>query len=337
MIVVKSRLLRRLRHYVTGQVQGTVDNSLLLLGRMASWQVRSKKVITSLDEVEFKVFSQWGEDGIVEWLVEQAQIPPRFHTFVEFGIESYAEANTRFLLQNRNWRGLVIDGNPAQIELLKKREVQLFWRYDLTARTAFVTRENINDLIIDAGFSGEIGLLSIDIDGNDYWIWQSIDAVRPIICICEYNSVFGDVWPISIPYGPDFVRTRPEFASLYFGASIVALQSLANRKGYHFLGTNSEGVNAFFIRKDYAHRFESLIVSPTAQPSKVRESRDRFGELSFVGGLERSQLIRQLPVTNTETLEQRTLGSLKPLYSDKWLEVLDPKSAQEVARTGCSQ
>ncbi|MFZ0536219.1 MAG: hypothetical protein WAM47_05140, partial [Candidatus Sulfotelmatobacter sp.] len=212
--------------------------------------------ISSLDEVEFKVFSQWGEDGIIDWLIERAEIPPHLHSFIEFGVESYAEANTRFLLQNRNWRGLVMDGDPARIERLNKQK-QLFWGYDLTAKSAFITRENVNDLFVDAGFSGEIGLLSIDIDGNDYWVWEAIRAVRPIICVCEYNAVFGDIWPISVPYDPHFVRTRPEFRNLYFGASIAAFRSLASQKGYQFLGTNSGGVNAFFIREDYASRFDS--------------------------------------------------------------------------------
>jgi hypothetical protein len=331
---VNLKLLNRVRSYFTGHVQTATDSSLLLLGRMASWQVRSLKSISSLDSVEFKVFSQWGEDGIIEFLVERAEIPPRMQSFIEFGIESYAEANTRFLLQNRNWRGLVMD-TAQQIDLLKKRASHLFWRYDLTAVPAFVTRENINDLLVKSGFSGEIGLLSIDIDGNDYWVWEAINAVRPVICVCEYNAVFGDVWPLTIPYEEQFVRTRPEFNNLYFGASIVALDSLANRKGYRFLGTNSEGVNAFFIREDYASNFDSLVACPKAQPSRLRESRDEFGQLSYVRGLERHHLIRELPVINTETRETHTLGNIKPLYSEKWLAILESSLVPNAAVAGC--
>ena len=193
-----SALLRRIRSYFTREIQATADLSLLLLGRMASRQVRAMEVISSLDEVEFKVFSQWGEDGIIDWLIERAEIPPNLHSFIEFGVESYGEANTRFLLQNRNWRGLVMDGDPAQIERLNRKK-ELFWAYDLTAKSAFITRENINDLFLDSGFSGEIGLLSIDIDGNDYWVWEAIRAVRPIICVCEYNAVFGDIGRYPFP------------------------------------------------------------------------------------------------------------------------------------------
>src|ERR1700678_3324899 len=126
-------LVHRIRYFLTRRLQTTADSSLLLLGRMASRQVRSIKSVCSLAEVEFKVYSQWGEDGIIDWLIEQAVIPPHLHTFIEFGVESYEEANTRFLLQNRNWRGLVIDGSAAQISLLKRRS-ELFWGYDLTAK-----------------------------------------------------------------------------------------------------------------------------------------------------------------------------------------------------------
>jgi hypothetical protein len=325
--LVNSELMRRVRFQLNGHLQSTAESSLLLLGRMASQQVRSMQGVRSLSQVEFKVSSQWGEDGIIDWLVERARIPARLQTFVEFGVESYLEANTRFLLQNRNWRGLVIDRSSFQIDLLRKRDAHLFCRYDLTARSAHITRENINQLLDSDGLSGDLGLLSIDIDGNDYWVWEAIDVVRPVICICEYNAVFGDVWPLSIPYDEDFVRTRPEFRSLYFGASIAALRCLAKRKGYQFVGTNTEGVNAFFVRQDYAAPFDALSGDPAAQPSRIRESRDAGGQPSFARGLDRAALIQDLPVINTETQEKRALRSINPLYSEEWSSILGGKTA----------
>jgi hypothetical protein len=292
--------------------------------------------VSSLDRVEFKVSSQWGEDGIIDWLVERAQVPPQLQSFVEFGVESYAEANTRFLLQNRNWRGLVMDGSREQIDRLR-RDTRIIWGHELTAKSAFITRENINDLLADAGFSGEIGLLSVDIDGNDYWVWEAVSVVRPILCVCEYNAVFGDVWPISIPYEPNFDRGRREFSNLYFGASIVALRALASRKGYRFLGTNSAGVNAFFVRDDYAVHFADLLANPSAQPSRFRESRDSAGRLSFTGGAARANLIRELPVINTETMERQTFGQLTPLYSERWQQILGSGPRQGIGVTGSAQ
>jgi hypothetical protein len=295
-----------------------MGESLQLSGRMASWQVRSRNTIANLQEVEFRVSSQWGQDGIIDWLVERAEVPSAAQTFVEFGVEDYRQSNTRFLLQNRNWRGLIMDGDPAVVKAVESDG--LAWRYDLTARPAFITRENINGLISGAGFGGEIGLLSIDIDGNDYWVWEALHTVRPIICICEYNAVFGDVHPISIPYDQHFSRTKAHPSNLYFGASIAALRSLAAKKGYRFVGTNLAGNDAFFVREDFARRFvDGSLQQIRSLPSRLRESRDGRGINSYIGGLERFQQISALPVVNVETEVMMPLGDLETVYSDEWL------------------
>ena len=142
--------------------------------------------LKSLEEAEFQVFSQFGEDGIIQWLIHNVTIEHK--TFVEFGVEDYLEANTRFLLMNNNWSGFVMDGSKKNIDKLGKWNY--LWKYDLTATAAFVTKDNINKLIKDAGYIGDIGLLSIDLDGNDYWILNAIDCVSPRILICEYNSIY---------------------------------------------------------------------------------------------------------------------------------------------------
>src|SRR5579884_3327829 len=128
----RSKLGLKVKHHLFGDTEKKTANSLLLLGRMGSWHVRSKETISTLADAEFKVSSQWGEDGIIDWLIERARLPAHLHSFVEFGVETYQEANTRFLLQNRNWRGLVMDGSLALPQVLKKEE--LYWRYDLTAK-----------------------------------------------------------------------------------------------------------------------------------------------------------------------------------------------------------
>jgi hypothetical protein len=322
---IKSQLLGLLRRAINGPVDARIRNiderindSLLIEGRMACWRTRTMETIQSLQDIEFKIFSQWGEDGIIDWLIERAAIPAHLHTFIEFGVETYREANTRFLLENRNWRGLVMDGDPALADNLKKDP--LFWRYDLTTKSAFITRENINDLIAGAGFSGEVGLLSIDLDGNDYWIWEAIDVVQPVICVCEYNAIFGDLHAVTVPYDPKFMCSQSHFSHLYFGASIAALRSLAARKGYRFLGTTLAANDAFFIREDYAQRLDTALINRTALPSRARSSRDRSGTLSYVGGLDRFKMISHLPVVKTETGETKALGELGPVYSEEWLK-----------------
>ena len=315
---VRSSFARRVRNFLNDSLEAKTHDSLLLQGRIASWQVRSMKTARSLQDVEFRIFSQWGEDGIIDWLVEHANIPTNLHTFVEFGVENYSEANTRFLLENRNWQGLILDGSPALAENLKKST--LYWQYNLTAKSAFITRENINDLLLGSGLSGGIGLLSIDVDGNDYWIWEAITAIQPVICICEYNAVFGDLHAISVPYDAKFERGLKHFSHLYFGASIAALRSLAKRKGYQFLGTTLAGNDAFFIRDDYAASFDTALSNIVALPSRVRESRDIEHNLSYIGGLNRLELIADLPVINTETGETWKLRDVEPLYSANWLQ-----------------
>lgn len=310
---VKSWLLR--------DINSSLKQSSLLAGRMASWHVRSQKVISSLQDVEFKISSQWGEDGIIDWLIERANIPPFARSFIEFGVEDYREANTRFLLQNRNWRGLIMDGNAAMVRAT--REDGLMWAHELTVRPAFITRENVNDLISESGFRGEIGLLSIDIDGNDYWVWEAIEAVRPIIVICEYNAVLGDVEPISVPYDPQFTRSQKHHSLLYFGASIAALRLLESRKGYRFVGTTLAANDAFFVREDYAKRFvDDSLQNIQAMPSLVRNSHDENGELNYIGSLQRPKEIAHLPVVDVRSGKQLVLADLPTIYSKQWLQIM---------------
>ena len=298
-----------------------MGESLQLAGRMASWQVRARKRIANLQEVEFRVSSQWGQDGIIDWLIERAEIPATAQTFIEFGVEDYRQSNTRFLLQNRNWRGLIMDGDPAVVAAVNSDG--LMWRYDLTVRPAFITRSNIQDLISEGGFAGEIGLLSIDIDGNDYWIWEALQTIRPIICICEYNAVFGDIHPTSTPYDPRFNRSTAHPSNLYFGTSIAALRSLAAKKGYRFAGTNSAGNDAFFVREDYAGRVvDDALESVRSLPSLFRESRDGAGRNTHIGGLERLRQISDLPVVQVETGEVIALSDLQTVYSDEWMQFM---------------
>ena len=317
---VKSWLLR--------DISSSLKVSSLLAGRMASWHVRSQRSISSLQDVEFKVSSQWGQDGIIDWLIERANIPASAHSFIEFGVQDYREANTRFLLQNRNWRGLIMDGDSAMVRA--SREDGLPWAHELTVRPAFITRENINDLISESSFRGELGLLSIDIDGNDYWVWEAIEVVRPIIIVCEYNAVFGDIEPISVPYDPQFIRSEKHHSSLYFGASIAALRLLASRKGYRFVGTNLVGNDSFFVREDYAKTFvDDSLQNIQAFPSLARESRDERGELNYIGGLQRLKQIAHLPVVDVQSGRQFVLSDLRSIYSREWLQLMTGSSGSE--------
>lgn len=278
---------------------------------------RECATLETLSTAEFSAFSQWGEDGIIDWLL--ARLPGIPETFVEFGVGDYRESNTRLLLFLRNWSGLVLDGSEAHIKSIKAQDI--YWRYDLTAKCAFIDRENINQLIASSDVQGDIGLLSIDVDGNDYWVWQAIDVVRPVIVVCEYNAVFGDLHRISVPYQADFQRMRAHHSNLYFGASLAAMIHLGQQKGYRFLGTNSNGCNAFFLREDHAAAVVGSIDEIRSYPSRFREGRDASGQLTFVRGAQRADVIRHLPVVDFSTGGTRPLAELGDLYSPVWLGV----------------
>jgi hypothetical protein len=252
---------------------------------------------TNLADYEFKVFSQWGEDGIIQYLSKAIEL--KHKTFIEFGVESFMEANCRFLLMKDNWSGYVIDASSSNISIMKNS--YFYWKHQIDAVDAFVTKDNINDLLAKSCFDKDVGILSIDIDGNDYFILEAINTVQPRILICEYNAVFG-ARKISVPYEPDFCRTRKHYSNLYWGASLSAITFLANRKGYSLVGTNSSGCNAFFVRDDLLNEKVKVLTAEQAfSPSTIRQSRDKQGNLSYLTGDDRLKEIRGLAVVNVET------------------------------------
>ncbi len=317
-----SALNGRISAEIAGQswvLTDMTERLVQLAGRQAAWALEGRKQLETLGDAEFRVFSQWGEDGIIEWLVQN--IPTIPTSLVEFGVQSFREANTRFLVQNRNWRALVMDGDAIYGEAL--RSSAFYWMYDVNFVTAFITADNITTLICDNGFGGNIGILSIDIDGNDYWVWEAIEGVNPALVICECNPILGDVHPVTIPYDPAFTRFKGHRCGLYFGASVEALKVLGARKGYEFLGTNSHGINAFFVRRDLFPQVEGKIKTRRAWPSRHRDSRNAEGNLNFTSGMARYDLIKHMPVINVLTGERVTLESLGPAFSELWRSELE--------------
>jgi len=260
------------------------------LGRIEARQCAEAPDLASS---EFRAFSQWGEDGIIQHLLNKVNVTRK--VFVEFGVENYTEANTRFLLINDNWSGLVIDGSPDHIRSI--RASPIYWQHNLKAVEAFVTRENINQLLADNGVSGEIGVLSIDIDGNDYWVWEAIDSVSPAILVMEYNARFGAEEAVTVPYDPAFQRTRAHFSNVYYGASLAALTKLSHRKGYALVGCNTAGNNAFFVKTDLMPESLREATVPEAYArNQFRESRQEDGKLAMLSFEQERELVFSLPL-----------------------------------------
>jgi hypothetical protein len=276
------------------------------LGRIESRQLAAMN-LEGLHQNEFKVYSQWGEDGIIQKLLRHVAIGRK--VFIEFGVEDYTESSTRFLLVNNNWFGLVIDGSQVHVDYIKRDRI--YWQYNLKAECSFVTRDNINGIFRKNGLEGEVGLLSVDIDGNDYWVWEAIDSVMPAIVIVEYNSRLGFERAVTIPYDPGFVRGQAHHSMIYYGASLNALCLLGNRKGYAFVGCNSAGNNAFFVRRDLmAPPLKELTAAEGFVQNHFRESRDVNGALLILTHEQEAAILEKLPwvdvgVDDSSAMESR--------------------------------
>ncbi len=196
----------------------------------------------------FSLGSQNEEDGIIHALVGECDDIHR--RFVELGCGSNG-GNSGFLARELGWKGLMVDGNEHKLNIARQR----FATAKVRCLHSWITRENVNTMIAEHGLGGEIGMLSIDIDGNDYWLWEIIEACDPRLVVIEYNSLFGSRQSVAVPYDETFDRHEHPRASdgkaIYYGASLEALSRLARRRGYRLVAVEPRGVNAFFLRNDF--------------------------------------------------------------------------------------
>lgn len=235
---------------------------------------------SDINKHELKIFSQFGEDGIIDFLVKKTEIKSKY--FIEFGVEDYNESNTKFLLEARNWAGEIYETNKEHINNIKNQD--LYWRYNLNVKNVFVTKKNINLLVknfLEKNNINQLGLLSIDIDGVDYWIWKELTVTNPEIVIIEYNARLGYEKSIVVPYEENFQRLKKHHSSIYFGASLNALYKLGIEKGYSLVGTNLNGSNAFFIKKDLIKKSGLLELKPLEcfNINSFNELRSKSGSL----------------------------------------------------------
>ena len=191
----------------------------------------------------FKVYSQHDEDGIIQEIFRRIGTSSR--TFVEFGVETGVECNTVKLLIE-GWRGFWIEANAQACNGIRAGFEAFLKDRRLMLTQSLVTAENINGLVEKAGLRGEIDILSIDIDFNDYWVWKAIEIVSPRVVAIEYNAGLRPPMSLTVPYQPN----RAGDGTNFFGASLEALVRLGGQKGYRIVGCNISGSNAFFVRED---------------------------------------------------------------------------------------
>ena len=192
----------------------------------------------------FHVVSQNEEDGITLALINLAGTTNR--RFLELGCGTNG-GNTGFLAETCGWTGLMADGNPKCAGEVETR----FTRYGVDTKLVWITRDNVNQLVRDHRLDGEIDLLSLDLDGNDYWVWRALDACSPRIVVLEFNREFGADRAVTVQYDPTFKRDQTVTVP-FWGASLAAFEQLGREKGYRLVLVEPSGVNAYLLRNDVA-------------------------------------------------------------------------------------
>lgn len=235
--------------------------------------LKSSGDIPDIKTTGFKNFSQFEEDGLLLFVLSMIDnVQP---VFFEFGSDDGINSNSANLHFNHDWTGLFIDANSKAIE----RGRYFFKKYgNKKVKTpvfleSLITRENINELILSGGLKGEIGLLSIDIDGNDYWVWEAIHVISPQVVIIETHNEFG-LNDIVVPYDANYVY--PGKHPDYHGASPVAMTNLAKSKGYRLVGCNELGFNFIFVKDGLAPELQEVTVESVLMHPSNQEAQAKF-------------------------------------------------------------
>jgi len=238
--------------------------------------------LPKLHEVEFRAYSQNGEDGILLYIF--SLIGTTNKKAVEICAGTGIECNTANLIINYGWQALLFDGDERNVEI--GREFYARHRDTFLAPPKFVhawiVKENINELLAVNGYTGEIDLLSLDLDGVDYWIWEQLTCINPRVVVVEYNEPLG-FERLTVPYDAQFDRFKLD--PRYWGATLAAYCALAEKKGYRLIGCNRQHLNAFFVRNDVGTGVlpkVSLASCMTRNPTDYTLAQELEAKLPFV-------------------------------------------------------
>jgi len=261
--------------------------------------------LIDLKEAEYKVFSQTGEDGIINFILTKLKILDC--KFVEIGVGDYSEANTRFIYEKSFSKGLIIDV-VDNLKIKVSQNINL-WKGLINVENVKIDQENINPILKKYNLDKNLDLFSIDIDGNDYWIIDKLNYKISKVFILEYNPTFGHNLEISVPYNPDFSRFEEHYSGCYYGASLKAMIRIMNSKGYEFIGTNKLNFNAFFVLNELSKNFSQIKnnVNDLSIYTKlnIRDSRNKKGELNYLDKNERLKVIEDKEVVDVSNLTHK--------------------------------
>lgn len=273
-------------------------------------QKAARPTFRHLWDAEVPVYSQWGEDGILDYLCDFLDLArPRA---VEFGAGNFLECNTRFLAEHRSAAVMAVDARPDLATTIASLRVN--WCTTILPRQEWITPLTAPALLKEAQAEfGAVDIVSLDIDGNDYWVADSLPLDEVTIVVVEYNPLFGARYPLSVPRHDNFDRTQAHYSFLYYGASLRAFVTLLARRGLTFLGSNRAGNNAFFVRSSRLAGWPLPVPDPRDLSPytdwRCRESRDRSGNLDLRTGRERIDIMADLPLVDTVTGEVVPVGA----------------------------
>ena len=256
----------------------------------------ARKEYKYLWDAEVKVFSQNGEDGILNYICDVLDMGKP--SVIEIGAGNFQECNTRYLAEHRSANVLAVDSRPDLQTTIELLPVSL--KTNVLYQTCWVTTKNINQIIGKAkNLFGEVDILSLDIDGNDYWVLKEANLIGIKVIVVEFNPLLSRTLPVSVPRNEAFDRTTEHFSWLYYGANLQAFMYLLGERGFSFIGTSRHGSNAFFVAQELENNF-ALNFKELALYTDVRsrESRGKTGELTFVSGQDRVKLIEEMQVIN---------------------------------------
>ena len=239
----------------------------LLASRGTEW-------LPDLKDVGFRRYSEFEEDGILLYVF--SLVPPINRTCVEICAGDGRQCNTANLIMNHGWWGHLFDGNERQVKVGRElfRKSKDTFVYPPRFTHAWITAENVNDLIAHSGARGPIDLLSLDIDGMDYWVWKAITVIEPQVVVCETHNLIPADKALTVPYDPDFVWESESYRS----ASLAAMCKLGREKGYRLVGTHRFGFNAFFIKNGVGEEYlpEVDVASCLQDPYSVQVRREHW-------------------------------------------------------------
>ena len=264
--------------------------------------------IKNIQEIELKIFSQNGEDGILDYILTKLRLIPNSTNFIEIGVGDYRESNTRFIYNRFHPKGVIIDCIDNMEEKVKPH-VNL-WKGDLRICNAQLNTQNINE-ILKNHCDYEIDVFSLDIDSIDYWIIEKLQKNISKIFIAEYNPVFGPNLKVTVPNIDGFDRTKYHYSNLCYGMSLRALIDIMKTKNYYFIGTNLQKMNAFFVSNDFKKNqyFDKINILELNQytNSNIRDSRDINYNLNFLSGNKKLKEIENCEVINLENDNQELI------------------------------